>query len=186
MATAVEQRIFSVADYHRMAEVGILTEADRVELIEGRIIVMSPIGSRHAACVKRLNASLSQQASSYVLVSIQDPIQLNDYSEPEPDVALLRPRDDFYATGHPTAEDILLLIEVSDTSEGYDREEKVPLYARSNIPEVWLVSLAKKRVEVFTEPVADIYRQVRYVLPGETLAAQQIPNVQLAVDDLFA
>ncbi|HEY0606670.1 MAG TPA: Uma2 family endonuclease [Herpetosiphonaceae bacterium] len=185
MATAIEQRIFSVADYHRMAEVGILTEADRVELIEGRLIVISPVGSCHAACIKRLNAALSRQTSGHALGSIQDPLQLDDYSEPEPDVALLRPRDDFYATSHPTAEDVLLLIEVADTSEGYDHEEKVPLYARSNIPEVWFVSLAKKRVEVYTEPVAEIYRQVRYVLAGETLTVQQIPNVQLAADDLF-
>ena len=101
MAAAVERRIFSVTDYHRMAEVSILTEDDRVELIEGRIIVAGPIGSRHAACVKRLNTLLNRLAIHDVLVSIQDPIQLNDNSEPEPDVALLRLRDDFYATSHP-------------------------------------------------------------------------------------
>ncbi len=186
MAVAGEQRTFSVADYHRMADVGILTEDDRVELIEGRIIVMSPIGSRHAACVKRLNAFLSQHVAENALVSVQDPIQLNDYSEPEPDVALLRLRDDFYASGHPTAEDILLVVEVADTSEGYDREEKIPLYARSGIREVWLVSLLKNRVEVYTEPTGDLYRQVRYAMRGDVLNAQQLPNVHLAVDDIFA
>ena len=185
MAVTVEQRPFSVADYHRMADVGILTEDDRVELIEGRIIVMSPIGSRHAACVKRLNASLSQQVAGNALVSVQDPIQLNDHSEPEPDVALLRLRDDFYAVGHPTAEDILLVVEVADTSEGYDREEKIPLYARSGIVEVWLVSLSKHRVEVYTEPAGDLYRQVRYAMRGDVLTLQQLPNVQLAVNAIF-
>lgn len=186
MAAAVQQRTFSVTDYHRMAEVGILTEDDRVELIEGRIIVMSPIGSRHAACVKRLNTSLNQQIAGNALVSIQDPIQLNDYSEPEPDVALLCMRDDFYSAGHPTAEDILLAIEVADSSEGYDREEKLPLYARSAIPEVWLVSLPKSRVEVYTEPFGDIYRHVHYALPGDTLIPQMVPSVQIAVDAIFS
>jgi len=185
MAAAVEQRAFSVTDYHRMVEVGILTEDDRVELIDGRIIIMSPIGSRHAACVKRLNTYLSQQVGGTAIVSVQDPIQLNDYSEPELDVALLRLRDDFYATSHPTPEDILLVIEVADTSEAYDREEKIPLYARSNIPEVWLVSLPKTRVEVYTEPVADMYRHVRYALPGDTLIVQHISTLQLSVDEIF-
>jgi Uma2 family endonuclease len=185
MASAVEQRVFSVIEYHRMAEAGILTEDDRVELIEGRINVMSPIGSRHAACVKRLNTFLSQQVTGDALVSVQDPIELNDHSEPEPDVALLRLRDDFYGTSHPTAEDVFLVVEVADTSEGYDREEKVPVYARSAIPEVWLVSLPKQRVEVYTEPVAGIYRNVRYALGGDVLIPHQLPNVHIAVDDIF-
>lgn len=186
MGSVVEQRTFSVADYHRMADVGILTEDDRVELIAGRIIVMSPIGSRHAACVKRLNAYLSQLVGDDTLVSVQDPIQLDNHSEPEPDVALLRHRDDFYANSHPTPEDILLVIEVADTSEAYDREEKIPLYARSKLPEVWLVSLSKSRVEVYTEPVGTMYRHVRYALGGDTLIVQHMPMVQLAVDDIFA
>lgn len=185
MAGAVEQRIFSVTDYHRMAEAGILTEDDRVELIEGRIIVMSPIGSRHAGCVKRLNALLSQQVAGEAIVSVQDPIQLDDHSETQSDLALLRPRADFYAAGHPTAEDTLLLVEVADTSESYDRAEKVPLYARTGIAEVWLVSLSQRRVEVYTEPVAGLYRQMRYVLPDERLVSQQLPSIQLRVDDIL-
>ena len=139
------QRAFSVTEYHQMTEAGILTEDDRIELIEGRVILISPIGSRHAACVKRLNALLSQRVGAAALVSVQDTIRLDDYSEPEPDIALLHPRDDFYAHAHPTPADLLLVIEVADTPEGYDREEKVPLYARAAIPEVWLVSLAKNR-----------------------------------------
>jgi Uma2 family endonuclease len=185
MASAVEQRVFSVTEYHRMVEAGILTEDDHVELIEGRINVMSPIGSRHAACVKRLNTSLSQQVAGNALVSVQDPIELDDHSEPEPDVALLRLRNDFYALRHPTTADIFLVVEVADTSEGYDREEKIPLYARSGIPEVWLVSLPKQRVEVYTEPVGDIYRQVRYALGGDVLILHQLPEVRIAVDDIF-
>ncbi len=184
MAVEITQRPFSVTDYHRMAAAGILTEDDRVELIKGKIIIMSPIGSRHAACVKRLNALLSQQVGGVALVSIQDPIRLDDYSEPEPDVALLRPRDDFYAHAHPTPTDVLLVIEVADTSEGYDRSEKIPLYARAAIPEVWLVSLPQNRIEVYTEPVADMYRQIRYALPGDVLVAQHVPGVQLSVDDI--
>jgi Uma2 family endonuclease len=185
LTPVVQQRAFSVADYHRMAEASILTEDDRVELIEGRIIVMSPATSRHAACVKRLNGCLSRLVGAIMIVSVQDPVQLDDHSEPQPDVALLRLREDFYATSHPTAADTLLLIEVADTSESYDREQKLSLYARSAIPEVWIVSVAKNHVEVSTAPVAGIYRHVRYALPGDMLSLPDAPNAQIAVSEIL-
>ncbi|HEY7911893.1 MAG TPA: Uma2 family endonuclease, partial [Blastocatellia bacterium] len=116
MSVQVEKWVFTVDEYHRMSEAGILTEADRVELIEGEIIKMSPIGKQHAACVKRLNAILSRKVGDAAIISVQDPIRLDDYSEPEPDVALLRPRDDFYSGELPGAEDVFLIIEVADTS----------------------------------------------------------------------
>src|SRR5579863_6654097 len=128
----------SVADYHRIAEAGILGEDDRVELIDGEVRVMSPIGNPHAATVNRYNALLSTLVGKDAIVSVQNPIQLNDMSEPQPDVVLLRFRDDFYADKTPTPADVLLIIEVSDTTLAYDRLEKLPRYALAGIPEVWL------------------------------------------------
>lgn len=119
-----------------MAAAGVLSEDDRVELIEGEIIEMNPIGSRHAACVGRLTKLLERQAGDRVIVWVQNPVQVNDYSEPLPDVTLLKPRDDFYAQANPQPADVLLIIEVADSSVDYDHEIKTPLYARAGIPEV--------------------------------------------------
>src|ERR671938_544657 len=141
MSVQVAKRCFSVDEYYRMGEAGILTEDDRVELIEGEIIEMSPIGSRHAACVNRLNTLLGRHLRQTAIVSVQNPIRLDAYSEPEPDVALLRPRADYYESGHPTPADALLIVEVADTSADYDRIIKLPLYAKAGIPEAWLVDL---------------------------------------------
>src|SRR5437870_5978990 len=137
MAVEIAKRCFNVAEYYRMAEAGILTEEDHVELIDGEIVAMSPVGSRHAACVKRLNRILGRRVGDLVVVGVQDPIGLDDYSEPEPDISLLRPRADFYSEAHPIPSDVLMIIEVADSSDLYDREVKVPLYARAGIPETW-------------------------------------------------
>src|SRR5262249_37658064 len=122
MTIQIARRQFSVADYARMRETGILAEDDRVELLDGEVREMSPIGPLHAAIVKRLNTLLSRALDDSVILSVQDPIQLNDYSEPQPDLAILQHRDDFYAAAHPIAEDVLVVIEVADTSVEYDRE----------------------------------------------------------------
>lgn len=185
MSVQVERWVFSVDEYHRMAEAGILSEDDRVELIEGEIFKMSPIGSLHAACVKRLNALLNRRAGHEAIVSVQDPIRLDDYSEPEPDIALLKPRADFYAQSLPTADDVLLIIEVSDTSINYDRDVKLPLYARVGIPEVWLANLPEDRVEAYSQPVSGIYQKVRYAERGESLSPERIPNLMLSVDEIL-
>jgi len=126
MAAPLVRHRFTVEEYHRMGQAGILSEDDRVELIEGEIVEMAPVGSRHAACVKRLNALLSRRAGGRALVSVQDPIRLGEHSEPQPDLALLKPREDFYAAAHPGPEDVLLVIEVAETSLEYDREVKLP------------------------------------------------------------
>lgn len=152
------QRLFTVEEYHRMAEAGILHEDDRVELIEGKIIQMAAVGSRHAACVKRLIKFLVREVGDLGVVGAQDPVVLPDSSEPEPDVVVLRPRDDFYAAGHPVPEDVLLLIEVSDTSFDYDRDVKVPLYARAGVPEVWIVDLVNEKIHVYSRPTDGSYR----------------------------
>jgi Uma2 family endonuclease len=133
MGVQVQRRLFTVEEYHRMAEAGILSEDDRVELIEGELVTMSPIGSRHAACVARLTALLFPVGGRGILW-VQNPIRLGARSEPQPDVALLRYRPDFYASAHPGPEDVLLVVEVAETSADADRSLKIPLYARYGIP----------------------------------------------------
>ena len=138
MATHTRRK-FSTKEYHEIARAGILGEDDRVELIEGEIVEMAPIGSRHASTVARLNKYLSERFANQALVWVQNPMRLNEFSEPQPDVALLRPRSDFYASAHPSPEDILLVIEVAETSVDYDRNVKAPLYASAGVRELWLV-----------------------------------------------
>lgn len=185
MSHQLAKRWFTVSEYNRMAEAGILTEDDRVELIEGEIVRMSPIGSRHAACVNRLNALLSGQAGQAFIVSVQNPIIVDDYSEPQPDVAVLRLREDFYAEGHPRAEDVLIAIEVADTTVESDRNVKIPLYARAGVPEAVLVNLPKEIVEVYTELVNGQYQSVKILRRGETFASKAIPHLSLSVDAIL-
>jgi Uma2 family endonuclease len=185
MAVQLRRHLFTLQQYHRMAEAGVFTEDDRVELIEGEIIEMPPIGSRHAACVNRLTHLFSRGVGTHALVSIQNPVQLGEHSEPQPDVALLRPRPDFYAAAHPTVSDILLFIEVADTSVGFDRDVKVALYAQAGIAEVWLVDLTAGHIEVFRQPAPEGYQVVHRLARGRHLAPQALPDVELAVDPML-
>ncbi|MCX7689839.1 Uma2 family endonuclease [Thermoflexus sp.] len=185
MTVGVMTRRFTVEEYHRMREAGILSEDDPVELIEGELIEMSPIGSRHAACVKRLAALLFERSHRRFLVSVQDPIRLSDHSEPQPDLALLRPRGDFYASAHPGPGDVLLVIEVAESSGEYDRERKLPLYARSGIPEAWVVDLERGEVVVGRDPSPEGYRALRIARRGETLSPLAFPDFTLLVDELL-
>lgn len=182
MSVQVAKRYFNVAEYYRMTEAGILSEDDRVELIEGEILETSPIGSRHSACVNRLNMLLIRQAGQDTIVSVQNPIRLDEYSEPQPDVALLRSREDFYAEGHPTPSDVLIVIEVAGTSVEYDRDVKVPLYARAGIAEVWLINLPQDRIEIYAEPQNGAYGELRQATRGESIASRIIPALKLGVD----
>ena len=145
MTTPIKRRAFSVDEYHAMVEAGILTKHDRVELLDGEIIAMVPIGSGHASCVMRLSELLSEAVGKRAIVSVQSPVRLDEASEPQPDLMLLKRRDDFYAAAHPTPADVLLLIEVSDTTVAFDKNVKLSLYARSMIPEVWIVNLPETR-----------------------------------------
>jgi Uma2 family endonuclease len=185
MSVQVEKRVFNVDEYHKMSEAGILSEDDRVELIEGEIIKMSPIGSRHAACVKRLNALLNRRAHQAAIISVQDPIRLDDYSEPEPDIALLKFRDDFYSQWLPAASDVLLIIEVADASVEYDRSVKLLLYGRAGIPEVWLADLPGDGVEAYSDPVNGAYRKFRWAKRGEVLTPEEFPGLTLSVDEIL-
>jgi Uma2 family endonuclease len=150
----------SVDEYYKMAEAGLLAPDARVELIEGEIIDMPPIGSKHAGTVLLLTRRLSHAVGDHAYVSAQSPVRLSDFSEPQPDLVLLKPRSDFYRTGHPTAGDTLLLIEVSATSLRYDLQVKVPLYARHEVPEVWVVDLEGAKLRVFRSPKSGEYTEV--------------------------
>jgi Uma2 family endonuclease len=143
MSLQVLRRRFTVEQYHRMAEAGIFADGDRVELIEGEIIEMIPIGSRHAAWVDRLNDLLTSAIERRAIVRVQSPIWLGSHSEPQPDLAVLRRRADFYLDAHPQPGDVHLVIEVADTSADFDRTVKIPLYGRMGIPEAWLVDIAR-------------------------------------------
>ena len=185
MTTQPQGRVFTVGEYYRMAEANILTEEDRVELIAGQIVAMSPIGSRHAACVKRLNLLLGKMIGDSMLLGVQDPIALDAYSEPEPDLVLLRPRADFYAAAHPAAGDVLLAVEVADTSASYDREVKVPLYAQAGLPEVWLIDLQEGRIEVYARPQGNAYQQHVEVAANEAFTSPTVAGLTLAAADLL-
>ncbi len=173
---------FSVADYHRMADAGVLGEDDRVELIEGEIVEMAAIGSVHSSRVMRIDRSFQSQLGGRAVVWVQNPVRLGDLSEPEPDVALLRPREDDYGGGLPVVADILLLVEVADSSVAYDRDVKLPLYAAHGIVEVWLVDLPAGVVEVWTEPDATGYTSLRRMGPGRSLSPLAFPDITFPVD----
>jgi len=164
------RHLISAAAFHRMAETGILGPADRVELIDGEIFDMSPIGALHAALVARLAMHFSQRLGGAAVVWCQNPIRLDELSEPEPDIAILRPRADFYATAHPGPADVLLVIEVADTSLAYDLGTKVPLYARHGIPEAWVIDAATRRTRVFRRPAVNGYADETSVEPHEQLS----------------
>ncbi|MDX6378983.1 MAG: hypothetical protein QOI57_7 [Rubrobacteraceae bacterium] len=180
----IQKRRSTVDEYYRMAEIGILSEDDRVELIEGEIIDMAPMGDRHANCLRRLDTLLNRRLRETALVSTQCPIHINDLTEPEPDIALLKMRDDFYAE-HPRAQDVLVAIEVSYPSAEYDRGVKLPLYARAGITEAWLVDLIEETIEVYTQPVNGEYRRTERVKRGEPLASLAVPGLELAVNDVL-
>lgn len=182
---AVARRQFTVTEYQRMAQSGILHEDDRVELIGGEILQMSPIGSRHIACVNRLMGTITSQVGQQVIVSVQNAIQLSDYSEPQPDLALLRAQADFYADALPTAKDTLLVIEVADTSLEYDRDVKIPRYAEATIPEVWLVNVKAERVTVYTQPNEVGYQHIQDFQVGKVIRATTVAHLEVAVDDIF-
>ena len=176
---------FTADDYHRMAQAGILGEDDRVELIEGEVVRMTPIGRRHASCLIRLTEYFVRTYSDGAAVSGQNPIVLDPYSEPQPDIALLRRQSDFYASSLPTAADVFLLVEIGDTTVEIDRRVKVPLYAKNGIVEVWLVDLEQETITIYRDPSPHGYRTARVARRGEQIAPSVFPDRPLAVSDLL-
>jgi Uma2 family endonuclease len=175
-----------VGAYYRMAEAGILAQNDRVELIGGEVFDMVPIGSAHAGKTVRLNRLFARAAADgLALVSVQSPLRLDAYNEPEPDVMLLKPRADDYQGRHPGAADVLLLVEVSETSLAYDRGMKLALYTKFGVPEVWIVDPRGAAIEVYREPAGDAYDFSERLTSG-SLAPVLVPGVAIDVGALLA
>jgi Uma2 family endonuclease len=185
MAIQNPKRLISIDDYHRMAEDGLFARDERVELIEGEIVEKMVIKNPHAAGVRRLNALFHRAVGGRAVVDAQNPVRLGDWSEPEPDIKILAWRDDFYAGAAPVAEDVLLLVEVADSSVEYDRRIKMPLYARHGIRESWILNLPEGTLEVHRGPGPDGYREVRHLRRGDSIAPEAFPDVVLAVSDLL-
>ena len=185
MSRQLAKHWISVDEYERMGRAGIFGDNARLELLEGEIYEMSPIGSPHAACVKFLGALLNRLFNGKFIVSTQDPIRLNDFSEPQPDIALLRWRDDFYRHAHPTPDDVLLVIEVADSTVETDRSYKMPLYAQAGIAEAWLVNLPEEQVELFAAPANGVYQISRIFKRGEVVQSQKIKDLAINVSELL-
>ncbi len=177
-AEGATQRKFTVDEYYKMAEVGLLNEDDRVELIDGEIIQMSPIGTRHFKCVNRLNKLLSKLIPDNLVVSVQNPVRIDEGNEPQPDVAIVPDDSD---AKHIFPKDVLLLIEVADSTYYEDRNIKIPMYARAGIPEVWLANLPKNTIEAFSNPVNGSYTEIRLVNVSDKLQSRRLPSIVIEV-----
>lgn len=185
MSATLTRHRFTVEEYNELIEFGVLGENQRVEFIRGEVVDKMPIGELHLFCVNQLNRILNRQVGDDAIVSVQNPIRLDD-SEPEPDVALLRPREDSYRSGKPAARDVLLVIEVADTSLEIDRVIKRQLYAEAGIPEYWIVNLSDSCVEVHLHPSTDgTYRNNLIFHAGQTLQVAALPNCGIEVSQLL-
>ncbi len=179
------RRRFTVEEYYKLAEVGILGPDERVELLAGEIIEMAPIGSKHAYCVTQFTEAFFETLGRTVTLRVQNPIRLAESNEPEPDIAIVHRRDDGYLSEHPGPEDVILLVEVADSSVGFDRRHKLPMYAMAGIREVWLADIGSGNVETYDLPIAGGYARMRVVVPGETLALPGYPGVAISVGDVM-
>ena len=184
MVVQLEKRLLSVEEYHKMGEVGILNPEDRVELIRGEIIKMSPYKSAHTSCVKRITAMMYKLLSGRVTISVQDPITIEKHSEPEPDVALLTYAEDFYAERHPGPEDVILIIEVSDSTLDIDRHVKLPLYAQAGIIEYWIVNLVDQILEVYKKPEGNNFKLREIYYPKDQISLEKL-GVSIEVKHLL-
>ena len=176
---AAPPRRFTVEEYHRLAEVGVLHEDDRVELLNGVIVDMMPIGPFHGGSVNRLIRMFERISRDRWVTSAQNPVHIGKHNEPQPDLLILRPRDDFYAENHPRPNDVFLLIEVSDSTLLIDRDDKLPIYATAGIAEVWIVNLPERLVEVYSSPQSGAYTEMREVHPGGALAPAAFPDAAI-------
>lgn len=185
MTIQTKRHLITVERYDQMITAGVLHEDEHLELLGGEIIEMSPIGIPHAVCVNRLNKLFNRSLAEEIIVSVQNPIRLDMFSEPEPDIALLQPRQDFYAGGHPEPEDIMLLVEVAETSLEYDREQKLPRYAQAGIAEVWIVNLFEQQIEVHQRPSPQGYQHTVIVKGAETVSPAAFPQMTLKASQIL-
>jgi Uma2 family endonuclease len=186
MQAEVTKKLFTVDEYYEMARVGILKPEEHVELIDGEIIQMSPIGHPHAVCVNRINQLFVLSLHGRAVIQIQNPIQLNDYTEPEPDVVVLKPRSDFYANERKiVGEYALLIVEVSDTTLRYDRDIKVPRYAAAGVPEAWIVNLSANELLVYRSPTSKGYASSMTLHRSDSVSPVAFPDVVFKVEELL-
>lgn len=186
MAVQIERRLFTTTEYEQMIQAGVFGEDERLELIDGEIVEMAPISSVHAGHVNRLVRLFTRLLGDRALMAVQNPIQLGEHSEPQPDLVLLRPRADDYIDSHPQPEDVLLLVEVSETSLDFDRKIKLPLYARAGIIEVWLVSLVDRSVEVYREPTPEGYRTHNVLKSNDSISCVALPDVKMNMSSILS
>lgn len=184
MTTHAIKQLFTVADYYKLVDVGILHPTDKVELIKGEIYKMSPINSKHASVVNILSRLLMSGLGDNVIVTVQNPISIDEFTEPEPDILVAHYQDDFYAKNHPSPADTYVLIEVADSSLNYDRKVKVPLYAEAGIREYWIINLKNDTVEVYTSPFKNTYQNKNTYHKGEIVTAKEI-DFSIGVSKLF-
>ncbi|HEX7313134.1 MAG TPA: Uma2 family endonuclease [Pyrinomonadaceae bacterium] len=185
MSAEIAKYSFTAEEFERLGAAGILRQDARLELIEGEIFEMSPIGSLHAACVDALALLLTELARRRFIIRGQNPVLLNDFSEPQPDITLLRWRDDFYRSALPKPEDVLLVIEVADTTIVTDRKIKLPLYARAGIVEAWLVNIPEEVVEVYSDPSEGAYRRAEVFGRGEEARSHTVEGLAVSVGELL-
>jgi Uma2 family endonuclease len=181
----VTRHRFTVAEYERMGQIGIFSEDERVELVCGEVIEMPPIGEGHAGCVGLLTQLITLRLRRGAIVWVQNLVRLDDHTQPQPDIAVLKYRDDFYRHRRPGPEDILLVIEVSDTTLEYDTKVKVPLYARAGIPETWVINLRGGRIKTYANPAHGAYQTITSHARGEELQSRSLAAVRLPVSEIL-
>jgi Uma2 family endonuclease len=178
-------RLISTVDYHRMAEVGILAADEQVELLAGQIVQKMPKGPAHSALCKRMEKLLERQLGDQALVRLQDPIQCDAYSEPEPDIAVVHPSESFYGDRHPIPREVYLIIEVSDTTLERDLGSKADLYAAAGIPDYWVLNIAAQQLHVFRDPGGDGYQRQLILRAQQPITPLAFPDCTLTVQECF-
>ncbi len=185
MTSLPKRKIFTVSEYHKMIDAGVFVGNSDFELIEGEILKKMTVGDYHISCVNRLTTIFVPFLVGKAIVSVQNPVVIGDISEPEPDVTIFKFQEDFYASGKATAEDVLLLIEVSDSTVKYDRDVKVKLYAEAEVTEVWLINLPKQIIEVYSKPEKGKYKSVEKLSKNQTVSPKFAPELKIKVTDIF-
>lgn len=185
MTQLFRKRLINIKEYHKMEEVGILNHLDKVELIKGEILHMSPIGSKHQGVINRITTLFVPLFSNKAIVQVQGPIQVDDLSEPVPDVMLLKSRKDFYTKKHALPKDVFLLIEVAASSLQYDRAVKLPIYANSKIKEYWIVNLEDEQIEIYRNPKNGIYKSNSIASLGDKISCSAFSKKTFSVKDIL-
>lgn len=181
----ITRKRFTVDEYHRMSDIGLFPEDKRFELIRGEILEMPGAKPPHSGRVNRLNHLFVSRLGDSVTVSVQNPSSIDDYSEPVPDVSLLKPRLDFYTKNHPLPEDVLLVIEISHTTLRFDTRIKGPLYAEAGIPEYWILNIPQNILEVRTDPVNERYTRLQTLKPGDMVTPHAFPQVSFRIEEIL-